>query len=208
MPRVVSARVSSSSGSGSGFGGSGGGGGGGSSSSESAGGSGRYDSSIPTAAAAAASERPRRDRKAPDRFAGDTKLKDLPHADRLRRAKSNRAAVKAKLSSVLQTHLGGKPVLLNLGLGDGSKGRVYRGTASLSAAQKARVVELVEQMLAMASPAEGAKLRAVVAATSQQAAAAASGAQEAAPCRPCSCAGRPDSTHAEPNSSCSGCSAC
>lgn len=34
------------------------------------------------------------------------------------------------------------------GLGDGSKGSVYRGTASLSAAQKARVVELVEQMLA------------------------------------------------------------
>lgn len=34
------------------------------------------------------------------------------------------------------------------GLGDGSKGRVYRGTASLSAAQKARVVELMEQMLA------------------------------------------------------------
>lgn len=34
------------------------------------------------------------------------------------------------------------------GLGDGSKGRVYLGASPLSAEQKARVVELVEQILA------------------------------------------------------------
>lgn len=92
----------------------------------------RSGSSIPTAAAAAAPERPRRDRKAPDRLAGDTKLKDLPYTDRQRRAKSNRATVKAKLSSVLQTHLGGKSVLLDtVGASGGMLGwlrRVAHGT--------------------------------------------------------------------------------